>query len=261
MNYNDTNYSFAQGKWVFRQEQSKLLTRSFLYTGFSFVAIFVISFLIYYLLPRQNPSIADNFLIISPILIFISTIMGMFLRPKMTGGMGFTVFVYLFYIIAQSLGFGGLFYAIDFSNQVGINTGIQVIDVAAIFGVAGLMFVGMAIVGASMSKKSSIKFGRFLFGAVIAWLFASIVFSITIFFATPNQYNWIIIVSSVVGGLINLGYIAFIVSQIKASSDFVDFVGNKTLINTMAASYGFWMLVSLVGLVWYLVRLLFIFKS
>ncbi|WP_033159711.1 hypothetical protein [Mycoplasmoides alvi] len=263
----DNVYTPLESRWVFRQEQSKLLSRSFLFTGISFFLIFVFSFLLYYLLPQNSSgaNVANNFLIISPIFILVSTIMGMFLRGKTHGTMTFTFFVYTLYIIAQSIGIGGLLYAIKFSSTVGLNSGINVIDVASVFGVAGLMFIGMSLIGIKMSRKASAKFSTFIIAATIVWLLSSVVFSVMFIF-TPffgggyNSNSWFVIVSTLVGGLFNLGYIVFIVSQIKQSSDFVDLVGNRTLTNSLAASYGFWMLVNLMGLVWNLIRLLFIFN-
>ena len=173
--------------------------------------------------------------------------MGMFLRAKTHGSMGFAVFVYALYIFAQSIGIGGLLYAINYSQIIGLQSSISLIDIASIFGVAGIMFIAMALIGINMSKRATAKFSKFIIAATIGWLLSSLVFSITMIFTGGGwgANSWLIIVSTLIGGLLNLGYIIFIVSQIKQTSEFVDCVGNRTLTNSLAASFGFWMLVNL----------------
>ncbi len=267
MNYsNPSRPVAAQGQWTFQQAQAGLLTRSFLFTGIGFLAIFALSFGFYYLLPQdyspQSADIASTLIYLSPMLVFVSMIMGIFMRPKVTGGMGFIWATYAIFVLAQSFGFGGLLYALNFLNQQGVSGGVSLIEIVYIFVIAGLMFVGMAAVGKAMSRKAVVRFSRFFFAAVIVWLVASLILTMVYLFTfDPTASRWIGIVVASVGSLIDLGYVVFIVGQIRRSSEFVDFAGNKTLLNSLAAVYGFWLLVNLIDLVRRLIWLLLQFRN
>lgn len=265
-NYNspyEATSTQTSASWTFSQSQSKLMTRSFLYTGISFVAIFLLSLGIYFLLPSDDlisaAQTANVFLAISPILVLVSSLMGIFIRPRSSGGMAFIAITYTLYIIAQSIGLGGLFFAIQFTDKINGQPS-NLIDIVSIFGVAGLMFIGMAIVGSTLSRKAGVKFSRFLMAAFFAYMLSSLIFSISFIFIRGGAFDWLIIASTLIGGLLNMGYIVFIVFQMKQSSDFVDLAGNAHFTNTLSLYYGFWMLVSLMGLVWQLLRLYLFFK-
>lgn len=275
--YNDLNVShrFSDGtrtakvsenKWTFSQSQSKVLTRSFLVTGLSFIAIFLISYGLYEILfTFANIYTANILMFVSPFIIFIATILGLFMRPRITNSsVRFMIFVISFYTIAEGVGFAALFYAISYSAYIGYTT-YNLIDIMFLFAIAGLMFTGMAIIGANLSRKATAKLGHFLLVATIIFIVFSLFFSLlfTFTFYSGNQSQiLILVIVSIVSGLLNLGYIVWIVSVIKKTTEFMN-LNSETGIKikkSLGIYYGFWLLVNLVGLLRNLINLYLMFK-
>lgn len=256
-----------QSRWVFTQTQNKVLTRSFLVTGLSFIAIFLIAYGLYEILFRFaiGTNAANILMFVSPFIIFIATILGLFMRPRITNSsVRFMVFVISLYTIAEGIGFAALFYAISYSAYVGY-TNYNLIDIMFLFAIAGLMFTGMAIVGANLSRRATAKLGHFLFVATIVFiifsLFFSLIFAFTVYSGNQSQVL-ILAVVSVISGLLNLGYIAWIVSVIKKTTEFMN-LNSETGIKvkrSLGIYFGFWLLVSLVGLLRNLINLYLLFK-
>lgn len=255
-----------QGRWTFTQTQSKVLTRSFLVTGLSFIAIFLISYGLYEILIRYaTPSAANILLFVSPIIVIIATFMGLFMRPKVSNSsVRFMISVISIYTIAEGVGFAALFYAIQYSVYVGYSN-YNLIDIMFLFAISGLMFAGMAIVGVKLSHRATAKLGHFLLVATIVFILFSLVFSLVFAFTvySANQSQVLILaIVSVVSGLLNLGYIAYIVSVIKKSTEFLN-LNSETGIKikrSLGIYFGFWLLVSLVGLLRSLINLYLMFK-
>lgn len=256
----------AQGRWTFTQTQSKVLTRSFLVTGLSFIAIFLISYGLYEILIRYaTPYVANILLIVSPIIIIIASIMGVFMRPKVSNSsVRFMISVISIYTIAEGVGFAALFYGIQYSVYVGYST-YNLIDIMFLFAISGLMFAGMAMVGVKLSSRATAKLGHFLLIASIVFiiftLFFTLMFSFTVYSANKSQVLILAIVS-VVSGLLNLGYIAYIVSVIKKSTEFLN-LNSETGIKikrSLGIYFGFWLLVNLVGLLRVLIQIYLMFK-
>lgn len=267
-NFNSSNNpnQAVQGKWIFTQTQSKVLTRSFLVTGLSFIAIFLISYGLYEILIRYaTPYVANILLIISPIIIIIATIMGVFMRPRVSNSsVRFMISVISIYTIAQGIGFAALFYGIQYSVYVGYST-YNLIDIMFLFAISGLMFAGMAMVGVKLSSKATAKLGHFLFIATIVFIIFTLVFTLmfafTVYSANRSQVLIIAIVS-VISGLLNLGYIAYIVSIIKKSTEFLN-LNSETGIKikrSLGIYFGFWLLVNLVSLLRVLIQIYLMFK-
>lgn len=267
-NFNSSNNpnQAVQGKWIFTQTQSKVLTRSFLVTGLSFIAIFLISYGLYEILIRYaTPYVANILLIISPIIIIIATIMGVFMRPRVSNSsVRFMISVISIYTIAQGVGFAALFYGIQYSVYVGYST-YNLIDIMFLFAISGLMFAGMAMVGVKLSSRATAKLGHFLFIATIVFIIFTLVFTLmfafTVYSANRSQVLIIAIVS-VISGLLNLGYIAYIVSIIKKSTEFLN-LNSETGIKikrSLGIYFGFWLLVNLVSLLRVLIQIYLMFK-
>ncbi|WP_027119687.1 Bax inhibitor 1 family protein [[Mycoplasma] testudinis] len=272
-NYGSNNYSggYGQtGKYTFNQAQTKLMTRSFLVTGICFALIFIIAYGLYELLfnyAAVNEGVArfaNGLLAIGPILILVSSIMAWFMRPRLTKfGFGFMIFATGFYVLAQAIGFGLLFFAIRLSEFV--SDQYHLADIMVLFAIGGLMFIAMALVGRVLSKRASAHLGRFLFFAVIAWIIGTLVFSLGFAFGVNGgngASSIVMIISSVVSGVIYLLYIAYIVSQMRRQAEFMDLYGNenKQLMRSLSLSYGFYLLFSLIGLIWNIIRLYMYFK-
>lgn len=256
----------AQGKWVFSQSQSKVLTRSFWVTGLSFIAIFLIAYGLYEILFRfANTYTANILLFVSPFIIFIATILGLFMRPRITkSSVRFMIFVISFYTIAQGVGFAALFYSISYSAYIGYTT-YNLIDIMFLFAIAGLMFTGMAVIGANLSRKATAKLGHFLLVATIVFIIFSLFFSLLFaftFYASNQSQVLIIAIVNVASGLLSLGYIVWIVSVIKKTTEFMN-LNSETGIKikkSLSIYYGFWLLVNLVGLLRNLINLYLMFK-
>lgn len=187
------------------------------------------------------------------------------MRPKVSNSsVRFMISVISIYTIAEGVGFAALFYGIQYSVYVGYST-YNLIDIMFLFAISGLMFAGMAMVGVKLSSRATAKLGHFLLIASIVFiiftLFFTLMFSFTVYSANKSQVLILAIVS-VVSGLLNLGYIAYIVSVIKKSTEFLN-LNSETGIKikrSLGIYFGFWLLVSLVGLLRSLIQIYLMFK-
>lgn len=267
VNYgSNTEVYGPEGKYIFNQSQTRLMTRSFLITGICFSLIFAIAYglfeLLYNLYPisQQVRNLTNVLLTLGPILILVANIMGWFMRPRLSSiGFGFMVFATGFYILANAIGFALVFFGVKLAEFV--NDRYRLIDVVSMFAIGGLMFIAMAAIGKAMSRQASIKLGRFLFFAVIAWIIGSLIISLSFGFGRRGVNPIIMIVSTIISGIIYLLYIVYITSQLKQHSEFLAYDNSeKNLLRSLSLSYGFYLLVGLIGLIWSLIHLLFLSK-
>lgn len=254
----------------FERRQGRLLTRSFVWTGIGFLTAFLLTYAMYYLLQAVDPQrTATGWLIVVAPLVLIATMfMGMFARPKYSGRPVFLQFAFWLFSIAQGVSLGALLYAVSYYGPAGLvldtesAAPLNLVDVAMAFGLGGLMFAGMAVAGYRMSARGALRLGRLLLVATMVFMAAYLIFSLTLIFSRGGWTgsSWVTLLILALSGLLNLGYIAYMVSMIKQSAPFVEAAGNQALFRSSAIFYGFMMLVNLMGVIRVVLALLARFR-
>lgn len=236
-------------KWT--NVQMSTMTRSFLIAGISFLLICAIGLGFGYLIQwslfnlnwSDNSSLINGLWAISIILIIVSTILSMLWQIKITKASKTLIFsAFSLYILAQGIGFGFLFGLLD------------VFTLMLIFGIAGILFFGMALVGFTMKDKTAMTFKKIIAIATgimfMLMMIISITWLLTAFIWGYSQYfDMFYFLIFLIMGIVLLLYTAYDVYKIQKKSQFIDLENNKISFN-YSMYFGFSLLTDLVGIIW-----------
>lgn len=228
-----------QAKTGFITKQN-YLTRSFLWAGIAFLAVFFIGFGLKTGLVNQNVN-TEAFSTAGWVLSIISmvtTIVWSFTFMK--ASKMFIFIAYGTYVVTQGFGFTMLFLFYNFS------------DLVYIFAIAGGLFLLMAVCGMVFNMSSV---GKFLLVGMIAVSIMSMV--MMILYWTGIYSDTFVFIMTILTGFLFLGYTAFDVWMIKKAGEYSSMSGmvDKEMEFRFIAFFSFRLLSDLIGLIWMVARI------
>ncbi|MGL4616698.1 MAG: hypothetical protein ACRCUM_00505 [Mycoplasmoidaceae bacterium] len=246
-NYQTTNNQQTKNK-LYSKRQVSMLSNALFVAGIGFVFTALLGFLTSYLF-REN-SIGGEFLYyIGGPLIFISLILSIVWQFRIEKASNFFMFfVVTLYCISNGIGFGSIFLALEMEQ------------IMIAFGMTGFIFLGTFIVSKLMSFKAAMNLGKLLFISVIIYIIGSFVISLSSWFiigASNTTYFNILIISTIVGGLISVGYLAYSLWLIQNMDKFL--TSDDDLRWKYSIFFGFILLINLISIVYRILQLILIF--
>lgn len=162
------------------------------------------------------------------------------------------------------------FYTVLVGTSLGIFLGIlaQLLprtfnfnQIPVIFLIAAFAIGLMSVVGYFMRNKAAVTLSKILVVGWIATLLFALTCSLFFYFLLPSAYNWIYFVYCVVGSLLILGSVSFTVwSMRKTEEELLQNGKDPIQMRNFVILYTTALLVSLISLVWYLIRLMLLFS-
>lgn len=245
-----------QTNFKYSVKQMSVMTISLLTAGIGFLGTFLIGFLCQYLLSLSSNGIAESTLYtVSSIGILVGSILAIIWCFRVyKASTGFAIATILTYCISFGIGFGFLFYAIDFKS------------ILFAFGVVGLIFLGTFIISKIISFKVALSLAKILIVSAIVAIVVILVSNLVVFytnifssFETSIQTARItILITTIVSGLLSIGYLAW---NLWLAQNMDQFAGDANLSKKIGMFIGFQILVNLIQLVMLILRLFLIFGS
>ncbi|MGL4616759.1 MAG: hypothetical protein ACRCUM_00820 [Mycoplasmoidaceae bacterium] len=247
-NYQTANNQQSKNK-VYSKRQVSMLSNALFVAGIGFVFTALLGFLTAYLF-RQNSVTGDVLYYLGAPLIFISVILSIVWQFRIEKASDFFMFsVVTIYCIANGIGFGSIFLALEMEQ------------IMIAFGMTGFIFLGTFIVSKLMSFKAAMNLGKILFVSFFVYLFGGLIISLSSWFiigSSNSTYFNILIISTIVGGLISVGYLAYSLWLIQNMDKFL--TNNDDLRKKYSIFFGFILLINLLSIVYRILQLVLIFS-
>lgn len=244
-----SSYSYQNQRGVktqFNKHQVSSLTRAMMVTGFGFLATFLIGILIEYLIDYSikigsitNINVLFSITAVGLIISFGLSIIWSFRVYKASTGFATTTIIV--YCIANGVGFGSLFYLVEYW------------EIMMVFGVLGLIFLFTFGISKIISSKVVLSLMKIAFVATIVYLvFVLIVgllsgFGLLSFFSFGYSYLIIIAVS----GLLSIFYLVY---ELWIIQNLDKFYLDNELTKKLSIFMGFQILMNLINLLWVFLR-------
>ncbi|MGL5591146.1 MAG: hypothetical protein ACRDCF_00180 [Mycoplasmoidaceae bacterium] len=246
-NYQTTNDQQSRNK-IYSKRQVSMLSNALFVAGIGFVFTALLGYLTAFLF-RTNSVSGDVLYYLGGPLIFISVILSIVWQFKIENASNFFMFsVVTIYCIANGIGFGSIFLALEMEQ------------IMIAFGMTGFIFLGTFIISKLMSIKAAMSFGKILFVSAIIYIFGSLIVSLSSWFiiGTSNTafFN-ILIISTIVGGLLSVGYLAYSLWLIQNMDKFL--TNNDDLKRKYSIFFGFILLINLLSIFYRILQLMLIF--
>lgn len=259
-----SNFGTKFKSLVHRSPSQSLLRNSFLVAGFLFIAVCIIGVITKaiidstgeissYLQDRTRWN--TDFLVSSQdatkMRIIFGIGAGMILVSSITTliwafrvdrtSLVFIAFNYLFYAVAQGIGFGALFMVFKASELI------------AVFGIAGGIFIVMGVIG--MIVKNGERLMPYIIGGSIVAIILGLVSLILYFVGVYN--DTLVMFMTVFSGVLACLWIVFDVWMIKRTSQYMSMNGNTDPMMRLrlTAWFGFKLASDLITLVWTVARI------
>lgn len=233
---------------LYSKRQVSMLSNALFVAGIGFIFTALIGFLSAWLF--QNNSIGGNTLYyLGTPLIFISLILSIVWQFRIEKASNFFMFsVVTIYCISNGIGFGSIFLALEMEQ------------IMIAFGMTGFIFLGTFLVSKIMGSKAALNLGRILFISAIVYIIGSLVISLTSFFMigiSNRSYFNVLIISTIVGGLISVGYLAYSLWIIQNMDKFL--TNDDDLRKKYSVFFGFILLINLLSIVFRILQLMLVF--
>ncbi len=234
---------------IYNPKQTSVLSNALLVAGIGFISTSLIGFLFAWIF-SQNSFNGDNLYYLGGPLLFLSVILSIVWQFRIEKASNFFMFsVVSLYCVSNGIGFGSIFLALEMSQ------------IMIAFGMTGFIFLGTFAISKIMSDKVALGLGAILFIASIAYIIASIIISLTSFFMIGRSnvsYFNVLIISSIVGGLISVGYLAYSLWTIQNMDRFLN-VNDETR-KKYSIFFGFLLLMNLISIFWRILQLMLVFN-
>ncbi|MGL5246500.1 MAG: Bax inhibitor-1 family protein [Mycoplasmoidaceae bacterium] len=246
-NYQTKNNQQSRNK-IYSKRQTSMLSNALFVAGIGFVFTALLGFLTAFLF-RENSISGDTLYYLGGPLIFISVILSIVWQFRIEKASNFFMFsVVAIYCIANGIGFGSIFLALNMEQ------------IMIAFGMTGFIFLGTFGVSKIMSVRAAMNLGKILFISAIIYLLGSLIISLSSWFwiGTSNRgYFNILIISTVVGGLLSVGYLAYSLWLIQNMDKFL--TNDDDLRRKYSIFFGFMLLINLISIVYRILQLMLIF--
>ena len=246
-NYQTTNIEKGRVK-LYSKRQVSMLSNALFVAGVGFVFTALIGFLSAWLL-RENSISGNTLYYFGGPLVFISLILSIVWQFRVEKASNLFMFsVVSIYCISNGIGFGSIFLALNMEQ------------IMIAFGMTGFIFLGTFIISKLMNAKVAINLGKILFISAVVYLIGSLVISLSSFFMigiSNRSYFNVLIISTIVGGLISIGYLAYSLWMIQNMDKFL--TNDDDLRRKYSIFFGFILLINLISIVYRILQLMLVF--
>lgn len=255
-------YSHVEGykttKLKYNKKQVSVLNIGMLTAGIGFLYLAALGFILEYnvflnLAAQQGG--ADLILIslssVGIIVGFILSLIWSFRVQK--ASIAFGIITILVYTTSYAIGFGSLF---AYLNMVYGNESLLLI--MSVFGFVGLIFIGTFAVTKLMSLKTFINFSKIIMVASIIGIISLVVLLILSMFLVGEAYRVTFIISSVVGIIMSVLFLAY---DLWLAQNMDKFFMDDSINLKMGLFIGFQILMNIIILIFNLLRLLMYVKK
>lgn len=259
----NTQPELIQSNEQLKSKQWSLLNSCFIKASLGYLAIALISTLISFLFTKYCADwTVERFMPIlytGIVLIFAAAIIGSFWTAGFSKKSMFsTLFVWIFFIMAESLGFGTVFFLLQMADWgMGSNWWFGL----ATFGVAGIICLLLSLIGLGISTKAAMTLNKlYWILSIVSFLFffMGMIMSIIGYAYGGTIWGlewWTFIIYGLFAVIVALGVVTSI-RNIKSCSEFVSLndSSSKELYSSLSWYFGYLILVQFITLVWMVIR-------
>lgn len=252
-NTNQAGYSYQDKKVKvqYSQHQMSSLTRAMMVTGIGFIATFLVGLLTEYIISVliSSQDIYDSFN--SMVTLSIVTVVGLLVSFILTliwsfrvynASMSFAIFTITIYCIANGIGFGSLFYLVEYW------------EIIFAFGILGLVFLITFGIAKIISYKAALNLVKIaMIGTIVYFVLVLIVGLLNGFGILPLfsfEYSYLIIIA--VSGFLSILYMIY---ELWVIQNLDKFYLDAQLTKKLSVFMGFQVLINLINLIWIFLRL------